>query len=211
MREFTPGRFEAERHPARLSKVGAIVVGLAASLTTPAFADAQELPESIRAPGETRLLTVHAEGAQVYQCEPDATGKLAWLLREPIATLFQEGKTIGRHTAGPQWELTDGSGVQGKVEAKAPGATPSDIAWLKLAVFAHKGRAPSPTPRQFSASTPTAAPWTAHARPPERFAASPTQRTMYSCASDAGDCGLAKGVRRAARPFGAKACFQRLA
>ena len=51
-------------------------------------------------------------------------GKLAWAFREPIATLFQDGKTVGRHYAGPTWELSDGSAVVGKVAASAPGATP---------------------------------------------------------------------------------------
>jgi hypothetical protein len=104
------------------------------------FANSAELPESIRAPGQTALLTVHAEGAQIYECQRDAAGKLAWHFREPIASLFREGKTIGRHYAGPQWELDDGSRVQGKVEAKAPGATASDVAWLKLVAVAHMGR-----------------------------------------------------------------------
>ena len=133
-------RFRAQsRNPVRGDAVGAIVVTLAACLTTMAFADAQELPQPIQAPGETALLTVHAEGAQIYECEKDATGKLAWRLREPIATLLREGKTIGRHYAGPEWRFDDGSGVQGKLEAKAPGATPSDIPWLKLAAVAHTG------------------------------------------------------------------------
>jgi len=58
---------------------------------------------------------------------------------KPIATLLQDGKTIGRHYAGPKWELADAGGVQGKVEAKAPGAASSDIAWLRLSVAAHFG------------------------------------------------------------------------
>jgi hypothetical protein len=140
MQKGAPGRFrERSRNPVRWEGGGAIVVALIACLTTTAVADAQELPQSIQAPGETPLLSVHAEGAQIYECAQDATGKLAWRLREPIATLLREGKTIGRHYAGPEWRLDDGSGVQGKLEAKAPGATPSDIPWLKLAAVAHTG------------------------------------------------------------------------
>jgi hypothetical protein len=120
--------------------VFAIVVALAASPAATTLVNSDELPESLRAPGETALLTAHAEGAQIYECQWDAAGKLVWRLREPIATLFQEGKTIGRHYAGPQWELNDGSRVQGNLEAKAPGATASDIPWLKLVVVAHMGR-----------------------------------------------------------------------
>ncbi len=141
MREPPPWRIQYEHGDAvQPRRLGAIVIALATSLTTTAFADAQDLPEAVRAPGETALLTVHAEGAQVYECAADAAGKLAWRFREPIATLFAEGKTVGRHYAGPQWELDDGSDVQGKVEAKTQGATPADIPWLKLAAVAHKGR-----------------------------------------------------------------------
>ncbi len=97
------------------------------------------LPDALAAPGETVVLTVHAEGAQVYECKAAADGKLAWAFREPIATLLVDGKTIGRHYAGPNWEHTDGSAVVGKVTGNAPGATADDIAWLKLQVAASRG------------------------------------------------------------------------
>ena len=60
-----------------------------------AFAQAQ-LPAGVAAPGETVILTVHAEGAQVYDCKADASGQLAWQFREPVATLIEDGKTVGR-------------------------------------------------------------------------------------------------------------------
>lgn len=126
--------------PARSGGISAVGASLVFSLMTMTFAYGQELPQPLQAPGETAVLTVHAEGAQIYECEKDPTGKLAWRFREPIATLIREGKTIGRHFAGPQWRLDDGSGVEGKLEAQAPGATPSDISWLKLAAAAHTGR-----------------------------------------------------------------------
>jgi Protein of unknown function (DUF3455) len=97
------------------------------------------LPETIAAPGETVVLTVHAEGAQVYECKAGSDGKLAWAFREPIATLFVDGKTVGRHYAGPNWEHIDGSAVVGKVVGNAPGATSNDIPWLKLQVTASRG------------------------------------------------------------------------
>jgi hypothetical protein len=97
------------------------------------------LPDAIAAPGETIVLTVHAEGAQVYECKAGADGKLAWAFREPIATLLADGKTVGRHYAGPNWEHSDGSAVVGKVAGSAPGATPNDIAWLKLNVISQRG------------------------------------------------------------------------
>jgi hypothetical protein len=97
------------------------------------------LPAAIAAPGETVVLAVHAEGAQVYECKAGADGKLTWVFREPIATLLADGKTVGRHYAGPSWEHADGSAVVGKVAASAPGATPNDIAWLKLDVISRRG------------------------------------------------------------------------
>src|ERR1700684_2621622 len=97
------------------------------------------LPDAIAAPGETVVLTVHAEGAQVYECKAGADGKLAWAFREPIATLLVDGKTIGRHYAGPNWEHSDGSAVVGKVTASVPGATPNDIPQLKLEVISRRG------------------------------------------------------------------------
>ena len=97
------------------------------------------LPDAIAAPGETIALAVHAEGAQIYDCKAGADGKLAWAFREPIATLLADGKTVGRHYAGPNWEHSDGSAVTGKVAGSAPGATPNDIAWLKLGVVSQRG------------------------------------------------------------------------
>ena len=97
------------------------------------------LPETIVAPGEAVVLTVHAEGAQVYECKAGTDGKSAWAFREPVATLIVDGKTIGRHYAGPNWEHSDGSAVVGKVAGSAPGATPNDIAWLKLGVVSQRG------------------------------------------------------------------------
>jgi hypothetical protein len=97
------------------------------------------LPDAIAVPGETVVLTVRAEGAQVYECKAGSDGKLGWAFREPIATLLADGKTVGRHYAGPSWEHSDGSAVVGKVAANAPGATPSDIPWLKLDVVSRRG------------------------------------------------------------------------
>jgi hypothetical protein len=97
------------------------------------------LPDAIAAPGETIVLTVHAEGAQVYECKAGNDGKPTWAFREPIATLQADGKTVGRHSAGPNWEHSDGSAVVGKAVGNAPGATANDIPWLKLEVVSRRG------------------------------------------------------------------------
>jgi Protein of unknown function (DUF3455) len=118
-----------------LSMVLAMVLAKPVLAQTPAA-----LPAAIQADGASTILTVYAEGAQVYECKADTGGKLVWTFREPVATLLQDGKTIGRHYAGPHWELTDGSIVQGKVIGRAPGAAASDIPLLKLEVFSRKGQ-----------------------------------------------------------------------
>ena len=97
------------------------------------------LPDVIAAPGEPVVLTMHAEGAQVYECKAGADGKLGWAFREPIATLLADGKTVGRHYAGPNWEHSDGSAVTGKVVGSVPGAAANDIPWLKLEVASRRG------------------------------------------------------------------------
>src|SRR5579871_1677490 len=75
------------------------------------------IPDAIAAKGETVVLTLHAEGAQVYDCKAGEGSKVAWQFREPIATLMQDGKTIGR----------------------ANGATANDIPWLKLEAVEARG------------------------------------------------------------------------
>jgi Protein of unknown function (DUF3455) len=108
------------------------------SVTFTCAASAQ-IPPAIAAPGESVVATLHAEGAQVYECKAGADGKLAWTFREPIATLVLDGKTVGRHYAGPNWEHADGSAVVGKAVANAPGKGAGDIPWLKLDVVAQRG------------------------------------------------------------------------
>ena len=98
-----------------------------------------QVPDAIAAPGETAVATLHAEGAQLYECKADGSNKLVWQFREPIAALLADGKTVGRHYAGPNWDLADGSGVAAKVVGRAPGASAQDIPLLKLEVTAQRG------------------------------------------------------------------------
>jgi hypothetical protein len=99
-----------------------------------------QIPTEIAAPGEKAVITLHAQGAQLYECAAQKDGSFAWSFREPIATLLLNGKTVGRHYAGPNWESTDGSAIVGKVTGRAPGKTPKDIPWLRLAVTSHRGK-----------------------------------------------------------------------
>jgi hypothetical protein len=105
-----------------------------------------QVPSTNTVSDEAVLATFHAEGAQIYECKADSdeassrrTSLLTWQFREPIATLIADGRSIGRHYAGPNWDYVDGSGVEGKAIFSAPGATPNDIPWLRLNVVDHRG------------------------------------------------------------------------
>ena len=118
-------------------------LGLAIALTamTSATATAADapLPDGFATPGLKVLARVQAIGDQIYECKAEASGAKTWQFREPLATLLQDGKTVGRHFAGPQWLFDDGSFVKGKLAVKADGATPQDIPWLKLDVVDQGG------------------------------------------------------------------------
>jgi hypothetical protein len=98
-----------------------------------------QVPDALVAPGEVPMLTVHAEGAQIYECKADPAGRLTWQFREPIAALMVDGKTVGRHYTGPCWEFADGDAVTGNVVARAPGASDKDIPLLRLEVTSRRG------------------------------------------------------------------------
>ena len=121
--------------------VGSAVSALLILMSLGAAGD--ELPAEIAAEGLSPFLKVHAEGAQIYECKTDKDGHLSWQFREPIASLFRDGRTVGRHYAGPTWEVGS-SIVVGKVVAHAPSATPQDIPWLKLEVSDSLGNEDGP-------------------------------------------------------------------
>ena len=118
-----------------------VLAVIAAYLSMRAIAPsvAAELPEQIAAHGEILIATVHAIGAQVYECKANSDGAPTWQFREPVATLVIDGKTVGHHFAGPVWVMADGSAVSAKVSAQAPGATTTDIPLLRLDVAARHG------------------------------------------------------------------------
>ena len=62
----------------------------------PAYAG---VPDEIRVPGEIPAIALHAEGAQIYECQLDATNRLVWRAREPTATLMDGGNSVGHHYA----------------------------------------------------------------------------------------------------------------
>jgi hypothetical protein len=119
--------------------IGALLSVSIAAFAVHAGSALAQTPPAIAAADAIAVVTLHAEGAQIYQCKAGNDAKLAWAFREPIATLILDGQTVGRHYAGPNWEHVDGSAVTGKVAGSAPGATANDVAWLKLEVVGRRG------------------------------------------------------------------------
>jgi hypothetical protein len=85
--------------------------------------------ESIDVPLHSRLLLqAVGSGDQVYDC---VNGR--WALKAPDAKLLnQEGFVIGRHFAGPTWQLNDGSWVKAKAIAKQVAPDATAVPWLLL-------------------------------------------------------------------------------
>lgn len=98
------------------------------------------VPDTLTAAGDRPLMTLTAEGVQVYRCQAAAAGaQPAWAFVEPRAELFSAGRPVGRHYAGPTWEHADGSAVTGRVTAQADAPKPDDdIRWLRLDVSARR-------------------------------------------------------------------------
>jgi hypothetical protein len=95
------------------------------------------VPASLEVPGNQELaLTLTGKGSQIYvlRAVPGVTNKFEWELKAPEAELFDaSGKKVGRHFAGPTWELFDGGKVIGHLRAKADAPDGGkDIPWLLL-------------------------------------------------------------------------------
>jgi len=102
-----------------------------------------KVPPELRPPqGAKLVLHAHAKGDQVYTCKGDA-GQYSWVLKAPDAELMDEsGKVIGRHFAGPAWQLNDGSKVTGKVVARFDSPDAGAVLWLLLSAVDHSGTGP---------------------------------------------------------------------
>jgi hypothetical protein len=94
-------------------------------------------------PGSPLLLTLAADGVQIYTCDAK-NNAFEWTFTAPDAKLSDKrGHAAGTHSAGPTWKAADGSTVVGEVIAKAdaPTASPSAIPWLLLRAKSHTGTA----------------------------------------------------------------------
>jgi hypothetical protein len=90
--------------------------------------------------GSTLAFQYSARGEQIYQCNP-ANDVYQWRLTGPRADLFDaKAAKVGKHYAGPTWEVDDGSLIRGKVLATQKAPDGVSVAWLLLSVAAHEGR-----------------------------------------------------------------------
>src|SRR5580704_12560560 len=101
--------------------------------------DPVKIPEKLQVPeGNRLLLTVEAEGVQIYVSKKGKDGKPEWSFKAPLADLSDRGKKIGYHYDGPCWEALDGSKVVrdksvevASVKSPSPG---EDVPWLRIKV-----------------------------------------------------------------------------
>jgi hypothetical protein len=103
---------------------------------------APDVPDAIAVPaGLEPVLFVHAKGSQVYTCQAGADGKFTWTLKGPDAELHdRKDKVIGQHSAGPTWELKDGSKVTGKATAHVDSLDGESVPWLLVNVTNNSGK-----------------------------------------------------------------------
>lgn len=92
------------------------------------------VPENLRvAPNEKIVLILPARGVQTYECRANVSGSLVWDFIAPTAELFdQKGQRVGKHYAGPTWELQDGSKIVGTLKQRADAPVAGAIPWLLI-------------------------------------------------------------------------------
>jgi hypothetical protein len=88
--------------------------------------------------GQKENIRAEARGVQVYTCEGSGDD-FRWTLDHPEAELLDEkGQNIGRHFAGPSWEMIDHSRMSGKISARKSSPDGS-IPWMLIAAESHSG------------------------------------------------------------------------
>ena len=110
----------------------------AALLAACAANPSSSVPAALQLPAQAKLvLEVTGRGAQVYTCAADEAdaSQFHWTLKAPEAALYDEGgNLVGRHFAGPTWELNGGSRVAAEVKARTDAPRADAIPWLLLTV-----------------------------------------------------------------------------
>jgi hypothetical protein len=109
-----------------------LVRAIVAAAVSVLFASTANASKVAAPTGSKMLMKVPAVGVQIYKCA-QTDGKFAWSFVAPEADLFDaSGKLIGKHGAGPFWELFDGSKVNGTVAHREDSARPGAIIHLLL-------------------------------------------------------------------------------
>jgi hypothetical protein len=130
-------------HIAKSSKsIVMLAAGVAANACVAAVTVRPVIPERLEVPlNEELALQVRAAGVQVYMCTAMTDSpRFEWTLEGPEANLFDSsGNKIGKHYAGPTWELNDGSKVSGRVVAHADAPDGKAIPWLLLDATSNVG------------------------------------------------------------------------
>jgi Protein of unknown function (DUF3455) len=84
------------------------------------------------------VLLAYGQGVQRYVCKEkeQAKGSFEWTLKEPVAKLSDAtGHEIGNHSAGPIWQLADGSkAVKKKLVASVPALAFDAVPWLLIEI-----------------------------------------------------------------------------
>lgn len=108
-----------------------LLIAAACAIANPSM---PQVPDNLK-PGadEAMLGAVSARGVQIYECRMKSDDVTEWAFVAPEAELFVDGKRVGTHYAGPQWESFDGSMVAGVVKARADAPQAGAIPWLLLA------------------------------------------------------------------------------
>jgi hypothetical protein len=110
-----------------------LAASLIASVVSVLALPAQQTSGLIDPPAGARVvLQAKGDGVQNYACTTAPAG-LKWVFQAPDAHLLDDsGTTIGKHFAGPTWQLNDGSQVQGQLIASRPAPQADSVAWLLL-------------------------------------------------------------------------------
>ena len=116
-----------------MSTMNAFLAGAAPLLLAACAQIPAAVPAPLVPPGEVPLTHVAARGVQVYECRNAPTAAPAWTFVAPEADLIDaRGMVIGRHGAGPYWQMLDGSRIVGSVKARADAPRAGAIPWLLL-------------------------------------------------------------------------------
>jgi hypothetical protein len=112
-------------------------LGIAPLTRSPSYAGLQHNIDPPR--GARLVLDVTGRGVQIYSCQPTSEG-YRWKFIAPKADLFNPaGRDIGRHFAGPTWEMQDGSEIVGVVVTQASAPDTESVPWLLVRVKSQHG------------------------------------------------------------------------